>query len=138
MGGIRLFHQAEQPNHQKQSQPHCTASSLSSQQSLRTQLAKQMLTQQMCPKIVERNMCCTSTVCYLHFSCGLKIDVTVLNHLLRRHTTLNGTEGQRTARTHSWGPFWATGITSTSGGEACQGSGASASQGRLSVASCVR
>lgn len=55
------------------------------------------------------------------------------------HTTLNGTDGQRTARTTSCGPpSAAIGITSMSGTRECHNNGASSSRGRVSVASCVK
>ena len=73
-------------------------------------------------------------------SCWWKVKCTLVKvYLPLCHTTLNGTDGQRTARTTSCGPpSAAIGITSMSGTRECHNNGASSSRGRVSVASCVK
>lgn len=58
--------------------------------------------------------------------------------LPRFHTILNGTDGQRTAMTHSWGLSWATGITSISEGWQCQTKGIKSFCGRVLLTSCLK
>lgn len=58
--------------------------------------------------------------------------------LPRFHTILNGTDGQRTAMTHSWGLSWATGITSISAGWQCQTKGIKSFCGRVLFTSCLK
>lgn len=50
---------------------------------------------------------------------------------LRRHTARKGTEGDRTAKTHSWGSSLPRGTTSSSTGASCQGSALSGAATRV-------